>query len=372
MTSEGRRLLLACLATLAVLAPVGYLWQQSRVPSTYSVMDMGYLDYGGGPPGARDMAQMPSTTHDMGQELAGSQSVRDLTVGTDRRADKVVDLVARKGTVRLASGQRVEGYTVNGTSPGPLIEVTQGQLLEVHLRNANVADGVTLHWHGVDVPNAEDGVAGVTQDAVMPGREYTYRFVAHQSGTYWYHSHQVSHDQVVGGLLGPLVVARATAAPDVGADVVAPAHLRRHRDAQRHRRTVPVQARPGQRVRVRVVNSDNGPTRTWASAPYRVLAVDGHDVNKPTRSATGRARRRPGGRLDLVVAPWKGRRPGAGRRRHRARGRPKHRATAVPSAPHKEPGPALLRFAGPARLRPGQGRPSLRLSHRPTHRVRER
>ena len=62
--------------------------------------------------------------------------------------------------------------------------------------------GVALHWHGLDVPNAMDGVAGVTQDAVLVGGEYVYRFVAEQVGTYWYHSHQVSHEQVIGGLFG--------------------------------------------------------------------------------------------------------------------------------------------------------------------------
>ena len=71
---------------------------------------------------------------------------------------------------------------------------------------------MTLHWHGVDVPNAEDGVAGVTQDAVPAGGEFTYRFVADDAGTYWYHSHQVSDDEVRGGLFGALVVAAAGAA----------------------------------------------------------------------------------------------------------------------------------------------------------------
>ena len=75
----------------------------------------------------------------------------------------------------------------------------QGQLIEVHLTNVSVPDGVALHWHGIDVPNSMDGVAGVTQDAVPVGGEFTYRFVAEQVGTYWYHSHQVSDKQVTGG-----------------------------------------------------------------------------------------------------------------------------------------------------------------------------
>ena len=65
---------------------------------------------------------------------------------------------------------------------------------------------MTIHWHGVDVPNAEDGVAGVTQNAVLPGQSYTYRFRVHQVGTFWYHTHQVSSEEVQRGLFGALVI----------------------------------------------------------------------------------------------------------------------------------------------------------------------
>jgi FtsP/CotA-like multicopper oxidase with cupredoxin domain len=68
----------------------------------------------------------------------------------------------------------------------------QGELVEVTLVNKNIDSGATIHWHGLDVPNAEDGVAGVTQDAVMPGEKHVYRFIAEQTGTFWYHSHQES------------------------------------------------------------------------------------------------------------------------------------------------------------------------------------
>ena len=84
----------------------------------------------------------------------------------------------RRARCELASGKTVDGYSLNGTSPGPLIEATVGQLVEVRLRNETSSDGVALHWHGVDVPNAEDGVAGVTQDAVEAGEDHTYRWVA--------------------------------------------------------------------------------------------------------------------------------------------------------------------------------------------------
>jgi FtsP/CotA-like multicopper oxidase with cupredoxin domain len=273
-------------------------------------MDMGYLDYGGGPHPQR-MAGMhhgPAGQHGPMRSHSGATgtSVADLTVGTDRPADTVVDLTARKAQVRLADGQRVDGYTLNHTSPGPAIDVRQGQLVEVRLRNANVPDGITLHWHGLDVPNAEDGVAGVTQNAVMPGHRYTYRFVAHQAGTYWYHSHQVSHEQVIGGLLGPLVVRPARPEPQVR-DVVALLHTYDGIATLNGLKVVPVEARPGQRVRLRVINSDNGPTRAWADTPYRVVAVDGHDVHDPTPVDDQAVVVTAGGRVDLeVTAPRDG------------------------------------------------------------------
>ncbi len=92
------------------------------------------------------------------------------------------------------------------------------------MHNDNVTDGIALHWHGVDVPNAEDGVAGITQNAVMPGKDHVYRWIAPHAGTFWYHSHQVSHEQVAGGLLAPLVIHPVKREAGVR-DVVALEHL---------------------------------------------------------------------------------------------------------------------------------------------------
>jgi len=146
LSSDRRRLLIAVVATLAILTPLAVLWQQSRLPSSYSVMDMGHADYGGG---------SETMTH---HDLMG-RSIATLVADPARKADVSVTLTARKERFRLASGESFNGYTVNGTSPGPTIRAVQGQLVEVRLVNANVPAGITLHWHGVDVPNAEDGVA---------------------------------------------------------------------------------------------------------------------------------------------------------------------------------------------------------------------
>jgi FtsP/CotA-like multicopper oxidase with cupredoxin domain len=256
-------------------------------------MDMGYDDLGGG----QAMApEMPGMDH--------GKSVDELVADPVRPADVSYTLTARKERVHLASGQEVDGYTVNGTSPGPTLRVVEGQLLQVTLVNENVSDGITLHWHGVEVPNAEDGVAGVTQDSVLPGKSYTYRFVANHAGTFWYHSHQLSHTQVQGGLLGALVVTPRTPLPT--RDVVALSHVYGGlATVNGHVGTDQVPARPGERVRVRVVNTDNGALRAWVSGPaYRVLAVDGYDLHGPTEVTGRTVLVTAGGRADLeVTAP---------------------------------------------------------------------
>jgi FtsP/CotA-like multicopper oxidase with cupredoxin domain len=293
------RLAVAGAATAVMLAPLGWLWQASLPPGTYSVMDMGHADYGGGPVG-NSTAAMVHGGH--GAHAAAGRSVASLTADPHRPADVAVTLTARKQRFRLPSGHTIDGYTLNGQSPGPVIRATEGQLVQVRLLNESVPDGVTLHWHGVDVPNAADGVAGVTQDAVGVGAEFTYRFVADRAGTFWYHSHQVSHEQVSGGLLGALVVTPARPAADV-VDVVALTHLYGGvRTVNGQEGDVRVVVPPGGRARVRVINSDNGPMSAWvAGAQFRAVAVDGTDLHEPGPVRDTAVLVTAGGRADLEV-----------------------------------------------------------------------
>ncbi|WP_169984009.1 multicopper oxidase family protein [Microbispora sp. H10836] len=308
------RLALAGAATIALLGPLAWLWQASLMPGAYSVMDMGYADYGGalthvaGTSEHADHSQhsqhsQPSG-HSAGHTGHGTpaRSLTSLTADPDREADVAITLVARKQRFRLPTGRSVDGYTLNGTSPGPVIHATIGQLVQVRLVNESVPDGVTLHWHGVDVPGAADGVAGVTQDAVRVGGSFTYRFVAGQAGTFWYHSHQVSHEQVRRGLLGALVVAPAR--PPAGAvDVVALMHLYDGaRTINGREGDVRTEARPGERVRVRVINTENGQTPVWVGgAPFRLAAVDGTDLHEPAPVRDTAVLVTAGGRADIEV-----------------------------------------------------------------------
>ncbi|MFC4100141.1 multicopper oxidase domain-containing protein [Paenibacillus xanthanilyticus] len=200
----------------AVAAPLGYLAREtSLLPATVD-MASGPADFGGG----------AALAHAHGTEAAapGSVSVSDLTGPREGAPDQRFTLTAEKKTVKLASGKSVEAWTFNGQIPGPQLRMKQGELIEVTLVNKDIEGGATIHWHGLDVPNAEDGVAGATQNAVMPGETHTYRFVAEQTGTYWYHSHQHSREAVAKGLFGALIVdpaasadtGRTEAFPDTG------------------------------------------------------------------------------------------------------------------------------------------------------------
>jgi FtsP/CotA-like multicopper oxidase with cupredoxin domain len=283
------RLAVAGAATVVLLAPLAWLWQASLLPDRYAVTDMGYADHGGG-----------TTVH--AAHGTGGRSVTSFVAAPGRPADVSVTLTARKERFRLASGRSIDGYTVNGQSPGPVIHATQGQLVEVRLVNESVPDGATLHWHGVDVPNAQDGVAGVTQDAVRPGQQHTYRFVARQAGTFWYHSHQVSHEQVRGGLLGALVVTPPNATRDT-TDVVALVHLYHGvRTVNGQAGDLRAAAPPGHRARVRVINSDDGEMAAWvAGAAWRLAAIDGTDVHDPAPLRDTAVAVAAGGRADIEV-----------------------------------------------------------------------
>jgi FtsP/CotA-like multicopper oxidase with cupredoxin domain len=155
--------------------------------------------------------------------------------------------------------------------PGPVLKVNQGDRVMVTLVN-HLPVSTTIHWHGVRLPNADDGVAGLTQDAVGPGAAHTYDFVARDSGTYWYHSHQNTGDQVQRGLFGALVVEPASGG--AGENLDYPLVL--HRLAGGASTAVNgidgefrLPAAPGQTVRLRLVNAvapgmDGGPQATGA------------------------------------------------------------------------------------------------------------
>ncbi len=99
--------------------------------------------------------------------------------------------------------RRLTTFTYDGLLPGPELRVREGETLRVILDN-RLSEPTTIHWHGIPVPNAMDGVPDVTQPAVAPGERFVYEFVVPVAGTYFYHTHVGL--QLDRGLYGPLIV----------------------------------------------------------------------------------------------------------------------------------------------------------------------
>ena len=217
-------------------------------------------------------------------------------------------LTARAAGVRLPSGRDIDAWTYDGRLPGPAITATEGDLIEVTLRNADIDDGMTVHWHGYDVACGEDGTPGLTQPVVTPGEEFVYHFRADQVGTYWYHTHQASHRGVRKGLYGTLVVKSRNPQGGVAAakelDLTLPVHtfdgtvVIGDRDGRSEHI-----AAAGTPVRLRLINTDSDPHRfALAGTSFRVAAVDGRVLNQPGEVKEVGLRLPAGGRYDLVFS----------------------------------------------------------------------
>ena len=120
------------------------------------------------------------------------------------KAQKVVryDLYVRDTIVNF-TGKEKRAIAVNGQIPMPTLTFTEGDIAEIHVYN-ELKVGTSLHWHGLYLPNKEDGVPYLTQMPIKPGTEHVYRFPIVQSGTHWYHSHSGLQEQI--GMYGSLIL----------------------------------------------------------------------------------------------------------------------------------------------------------------------
>ena len=119
----------------------------------------------------------------------------------------LLSVTARVADVQLLPDDygKTQIWGFDGIAPGPEIRVTQGARVKRRIIN-DLPDPTSTHWHGIRIENAMDGVAGLTQEPVRPGQSFDYDFVAPDAGTYWYHAHNRSFEQVARGLQGALIV----------------------------------------------------------------------------------------------------------------------------------------------------------------------
>jgi FtsP/CotA-like multicopper oxidase with cupredoxin domain len=113
------------------------------------------------------------------------------------------DLTIAEQTVSPA-GKAVRGFTINGGIPGPTLRFREGDFARIRVHNQLKHETTSTHWHGLLLPNEQDGVPHVTTPPIQPGTTHTFGFDLRHSGTYWYHSH--THLQEQNGVFGSIVV----------------------------------------------------------------------------------------------------------------------------------------------------------------------
>lgn len=140
------------------------------------------------------------------------------------RGVKVAHLVAGEFDHELAPGLRIKAWGYNGSTPGPTIEVTQGDRVRFYVTN-KLPEATTVHWHGVILPNGMDGVSGLNQKPIQPGQTFVYEFTFKDAGTFMYHPHFDEMTQMALGMNGMIVVhPRVPKGPTVDRDFVLMAH----------------------------------------------------------------------------------------------------------------------------------------------------
>lgn len=118
-----------------------------------------------------------------------------------RQEVKEFHLVAEPVAREMAPGMIAHLWGYNGQSPGPTIEVVEGDRVRIFLTN-RLPEHTSMHWHGQRLPNGMDGVSGLTQPPVAPGKTYVYEFVARRPGTFMYHPHADEMTQMAMGMMG--------------------------------------------------------------------------------------------------------------------------------------------------------------------------
>ncbi len=234
-----------------------------------------------------------------------------------------INMIAEPSEVEIFDGYKTKVWAYNGTVPGPEIRIKLGDTLKMNFSN-KLPQETTVHFHGVRVPNAMDGVPGVTQNAIKPGESFVYEFTPKDAGTFWFHPHTRTSEQVERGLFGVLIVEdevdekysqdvvwviddwRMTGDRQVDERFNSPMDLM-HDGRWGNVITVNgklnevLKARVGERIRLRMINTSNAriyaPDFSGLSA--KVIAVDGVNV-KEIFDADG-FELSPGNRIDVDI-----------------------------------------------------------------------
>ncbi|MFN4038129.1 MAG: copper resistance system multicopper oxidase [Erythrobacter sp.] len=153
------------------------------------------------------MAAIPAWAQ--GHSLHRIKGGAPIRPGFDEVSGAVIDLAVGHGP-RVVQGRKGHGIAVNGSVPGPLIRLKEGDNVRLNVTN-HLGEDTSIHWHGLLVPFHMDGVPGISFPGIHPGQTFTYEFPVRQAGTYWYHSHSGLQEQQ--GHYGPLIIDPAGSEP---------------------------------------------------------------------------------------------------------------------------------------------------------------
>jgi manganese oxidase len=217
---------------------------------------------------------------------------------------KIFEVTTKKIQWETEPGKFVEAWAYNDQVPGPQIRVKQSDRVRLVVHN-QLPESTAVHFHGVELPNDQDGVPYITQPPIKPGESYTYEFTVPNSGSHMYHSHHNSTKQVGLGLLGAFIVEPLEPLPieAVSADFVLVLNDGAHGytfNGKSFPATEPLVAKLGQKIRIRFMNEGMMIHPMHLHGMHMtVITKDGWPLPAPYRCDTLNVA--PGERYDVIV-----------------------------------------------------------------------
>jgi len=260
--------------------------------------------------------------------LGGSAGLIASTLAGRRSSAGTRDLhiAARAGRTALSADGKIETavWAYDGQVPGPTIRLRQGEPVRITVEN-QLGQGTTVHWHGIRLPIAMDGVPGISQAPIEPGQSFVYDFTPPDAGTFWYHPHLNSLEQIGRGLAGALIVEErepiavdrdllwlisdwrldtdGQIAPGFGNHMEAAMSGRVGSLVTLNGHVAGVQkVRAGERIRLRLVNAALARMMALGFEGHRpvIIAVDGQPC-EPYEPSDGRVVLGPAMRIDVML-----------------------------------------------------------------------
>lgn len=322
--------LLTLAAGVLLAALYGDLTMSARAMASGGAMDHGAMPGmtmpGMGPvSGGHDMAPVDVRTAPVAPvDARGNQPLPPTLVGGVKEFQLTTSVIRWS----ILPEVQVGAYAYNGQVPGPLIRVTTGERVRVRVKN-DLPEPTSVHWHGLVIPNAQDGAAEVTQPPIMPGATFTYEYtVPNTPGTYFYHTHVAADRQQALGLYGALIIDAPAAQAIANQEYIIELGEWRVTDGQTfpamqldgmlpnfftingksYPATETVKAKVGDRILVRFIGSGQfvHPMHIHGG-PFEIVGTDGNPVPAGARLTKDTVLVGPGERYDVI---WTAREPG--------------------------------------------------------------